>query len=138
MVTTPDNKIFTNRDYDNYAEIMHLINTLRRNNGKSETKPKAIKSWKWKHILKPIWNERDLFTGNGIPLSVPTIMLPCNPIVLVEKLDILMPSKSAANKGIRNELVSVCDELFRQNLIDKQTHKIIMLQLQKVICHWRR
>ena len=36
---SPDDKIFTNGDYDNYAEI-------RRNNDESETKPKANKSWK--------------------------------------------------------------------------------------------
>ena len=50
VATTPDDKIITNGDYDNYAEIMHLTNTLRRNNDESETKPKANKSWKWKHI----------------------------------------------------------------------------------------
>ena len=62
VATTPDDKIFTNEDYDNYAEIMHLANALRRNIGESETKPKANKSWKWKHILKPIWKEKDLYT----------------------------------------------------------------------------
>ena len=30
VVTTPDDKIFTNGDYDNYAEIMHSTNALRR------------------------------------------------------------------------------------------------------------
>ena len=29
---------------------MHSTNALRRNNDESETKPKANKSWKWKHI----------------------------------------------------------------------------------------
>ena len=38
--TTQDDKIFTNGDYDNYAEIMHLTNALRRNNNESETKSK--------------------------------------------------------------------------------------------------
>ena len=51
VATTLNDKIFTNGDYDNYAEIMHLTNSLRRNNDESETKPKAMKSWKWKHIL---------------------------------------------------------------------------------------
>ena len=32
VATTPDDKIFTNEDYDNYAEIMHSTNALRRNN----------------------------------------------------------------------------------------------------------
>ena len=96
---------------------------------KSETKPKVNKSWKWKHILKPIWDEKDLYTGNGLTPSVPAIILPCDPIALVERLDILMGSKAAGNTGVRNELVSVCDEWLRQNLIDKHKCKIIMLQL---------
>ena len=58
-----------------------------------------------------------------------TFILPCDPIALVERLDILMASKAAGNAGVRNELVSIFDELLRQNLIDKHTYKIIMLQL---------
>ena len=52
-----------------------------------------------------------------------------DPIALVERLDILMASKAAGNTGVRNELVSVCDELLRHNLIDKHKYKIKMLQL---------
>ena len=29
VATTPDDNIFTNGDYDNYAEIMHLTNALK-------------------------------------------------------------------------------------------------------------
>ena len=74
---------------------MHSTHALRRHNDESETKPKINKCWKWKHILKPIWDIKDLFTGNGIATSVPTIILPCDPIALVERLDILMASKAA-------------------------------------------
>ena len=101
MARSPDDKIFTNWDYDNYADIMHSRKALRRNN-ESETKPKANKSWKWKHILKPIWDEKDLHTGNGLTPSIPSIILPCNPIALVARLDILMASKAAGNTGVRN------------------------------------
>ena len=97
---------------------MHLTNALRRNNDESETKPKANKSWEWKHILKPIWDEKELYTRNGLTPSVPAIILPCDPIALVERLDMMIASKAAGNTGVRNELVSSCDELMRQNLID--------------------
>ena len=43
VARSPDDKIFTNRDYDNYAEIKNSTNALRRNNDESETKPKANK-----------------------------------------------------------------------------------------------
>ena len=81
------------------------------------------------NTLKPIWDENDLFTGNGLTPLVSTIILSLDPVALVERLDILMASKAAGNTGVRNELASVCDELLRQKLIDKQTCKIIMLQL---------
>ena len=71
------------------------------------------------NTLQLIWDENDLYTGNGLTPSIPTIILPCDPIALVERLDILMASKAAGNTGVRNELVSVCDELLRPNLIDK-------------------
>ena len=58
--TTPHDKIFINGDYDNYAEIMHSTNELRRNNDESETKPKANSSWKWKLILKPIFGKKKI------------------------------------------------------------------------------
>ena len=82
-----------------------------------------------RHILKLIWDEKDLYTGNGLIPLVPTIILPCDPIALVERLDKLMASKAAGNTGVRNELVLVCDELLRQKLIDKHKYNIIMLQL---------
>ena len=129
VARSPDDKMFTNGDYDNYAEIMHSTNALKRNNDESENKPKANRSFKRKHILKPIWDDEKLYTGKRLTSSVPTIILPCDPLALVEKLDILMASKAAGNTGVRNELVAVCDEMLRQNLIDNQKYKIIMLQL---------
>ena len=130
VARSPDDKMFTNWDYDYYTEIMHSTNALWRNNDERETKRKANRSWKWKHVLKPDYDENYLHIGNGITPSVPTIILPCDAIALVKRLDILMASKAAENRGIWNELVTVCDEFLRQNLIDKQKYKIkIMTQL---------
>ena len=83
---------------------MHSTNALRRNNDKRENKPKANKSWKWKHILKQNWDEKDLYTGNGLTPSVPTIMLACDTIAFVERLDILMASKAAGKTGVRERI----------------------------------
>ena len=71
---------------------------------------------------------RGLIIGKSSP-SISTIILPCDPTALVERFDILMASKAAGKTGVRNELVSVCDELLRQKLIEKNKYKIIMLQL---------
>ena len=43
VARSPDDTIFTNGDYDNYAEIMHSTNALRKNNDENETKQKANK-----------------------------------------------------------------------------------------------
>ena len=129
MARFPDDKIFTNGDYDNYGEIKHSTNALMRNNDENETKPRANKSWKMKLIIKPIWDENDLYTGSGLTPSFSTIILPSEPAALLERLDILMASKPVGNTGVRNELLSVCDQFLRQKLIDKQKYKIIMLQL---------
>ena len=70
-----------------------------------------------------------MYTGKGLTAELLTIILPSDRIALVERLGILMASKAAGNTGVTNELVSVCDELLRQKLIDKNKYKIIMLQL---------
>ena len=94
---------------------------LIRISDESETKPKANRCWKWKHILKPIWDEKDIYTGNGITRSLRIIILPCDPIAHVERLNILMSSKATGKTEVRNKLISVCDEMLRQNLIDNHT-----------------
>jgi len=40
--------------------------------------------------------------------------LPSDPNALCERLELLMASKQAGNTGLRNEIVSNCDELLRQ------------------------
>ena len=80
MARSPDDKMFTNEDYDNYAEIMHSTNALRRNNDESETKPNVNKSWKWRHILKQIWDEKELYTEKCLKAAIPTIILLSDPI----------------------------------------------------------
>ena len=94
VARSPDDKIFTNGDYDNYAEIMHSTNALRRNNDESETKPKANKSWKCRHILKPTFDEKELYTGKVLTAALPTIIL-LSDLIALERLDILMASKAA-------------------------------------------
>ena len=44
--TAPDDKVFTNGDYDNYAEIMHSINDLRRKMTKVKPNRKPTKAGK--------------------------------------------------------------------------------------------
>jgi len=56
-------------------------------------------------------------------------VIPSGPNALIVRLDLLLASKQAGNSGVRNKLVSICDELLRQNVIDKETYKKLMLTL---------
>jgi len=42
------------------------------------------------------------------------IFLSSDPNALCERLELLIASKEAGNTGVRNEIVSICDELLRQ------------------------
>ena len=85
VARSPDDKIFTNGDYDNYAEIMHSTNTLPKGETimKVKLNRKLTKAGNG-NTLKPILDEKDLSTGNDLTSSIPTIILPCDPISLLE------------------------------------------------------
>ncbi|KAG1669180.1 hypothetical protein GQR58_017613 [Nymphon striatum] len=89
--------IYTNEDYEKYAEILINTNALR----KDASRPKASKSWKWKNILSTIWDERDRFEGSG------TIIIPSDPNALLDRFDLLMASKVAVikNRGFKRQYV---------------------------------
>ena len=57
--------------------------------------------------------------------------LPSDPNVLCEWLELLMASKQAGNTGLRNEIVSICDELLRQKNLSRDAYKNLMLTLNK-------
>ena len=57
------------------------------------------------------------------------MVIPSDPNALIERLDLLMASKEAGHTGTRNEIVSICDELLRQKIVNKQGYKNIMLRL---------
>ena len=42
---------------------------------------------------------------------------------------LVMASKGAGNTGVGNEIVSICDELKRQNIIDVNAYKNLMSSL---------
>jgi len=57
--------------------------------------------------------------------------LPSDPNALFERLELLMASKQAGNTGVRNEIVSICDELLRQKILSRDACKNLMLALNK-------
>ena len=74
-------------------------------------------------MLKRIWSERDKYEGKGV------VIIPSDPNALLDRLDLLMASKGVGNTGVRNEIVSICDELKRQNVLNVNAYKKLMSSL---------
>ena len=51
------------------------------------------------------------------------VVIPSDPNALLERLDLLLASQEAGHTGVRNELVSICDELKRQGVLDTNSYK---------------
>ena len=56
-------------------------------------------------------------TGSGLKI------LPSDPNALIDRFDLLFSSKEAGHTGVRNEIVSILDELKRQGVINVQEYK---------------
>ena len=131
LITSKNPKNFTDKDYGKYKGIMLLTNALLRDYDPYNPRPRGSRSEKWIRLLSPIWNmhrERDFekryaewckkeFEGKGV------VIMPSDPNALLERLDLLLASQKAGHTGVRNELVSICDELKRQGVLDTETYK---------------
>ena len=112
-----------------YEDLMIMTNALHRDNDENNPHPKGNhKSYKWLNVIRPIWYrkkrglyrfsmEKEGFNGEGV------VVIPSNPNALLERLDLLLASQEAGHTGVRNELISICDELKRQGVLDTKTYK---------------
>ena len=116
---------YTNDDYDNYANLMLKTSALHRGNNPNNPYPKSSKGQKWKIILKTIWDNKKEYGGSGV------IVIPSDPNTLLERLDLLLASQEAGHTGVRNELVSICDELKRQGVLDTKAYKKLNSVIKK-------
>ena len=141
----PEN--YTEEDLSKYQQLVILTNTAYQNNNPNQNKPKASKSNKWKKIIKPIWEgikaqkedeeeykefdepDEDEPTP-GTSGTEPTykasgygLILPSDPNALIDRFDLLFSSKKAGHTGVRNEIVSILDELKRQGVIKTNEYK---------------
>ena len=120
-------KFYTGKDKENYEDLMIMTNALHRDNDENNSYPKSSGSAKWK-LLSPIWNrkkggifrfpkKKEGYEGEGV------VVIPSDPNALLERLDLLLASQEAGHTGVRNELVSICDELKRQGVLDTKVYK---------------
>ena len=120
MSKNPDN--FTNNDYDEYEKLMVKTNALHKDYNPNNPYPRSSRSDKW-YLISQIWTNREYtkkkegYEGKGV------VVIPSNPNALLERLDLLLASQEAGHTGVRNELVSICDELKRQGVLDTKAYK---------------
>ena len=134
------------KDKDEYERLMIKTNVIHRNNDPKNPHPKGNRGNKWKKIIGPIWYKNQGFSeedaikmannrryrerlvkkmrkikreyeGKGV------VVIPSDPNALLERLDLLLASQEAGHTGVRNELVSICDELKRQGVLNTKAYK---------------
>ena len=114
----PEN--YHNHDVKNYIKILRKTHVLHQGNNPNNPYPKSSKSNKWNKILGPIWDYRGAelsFEGEGV------VIMSSDPNALLERFDLLHASKKAGHTNVVNEMVSICDELKRQGVLDTKSYK---------------
>ena len=109
-------------DEENYVRLLEKTYVLHRGNNPNNPHAKSSGGKKWNNILTYIWHtnkfpKKGEYEGEGV------VVIPSDPNALLERLDLLLASQKAGHTGVRNELVSICDELKRQGVLDTDSYK---------------
>ena len=122
----PVSNIYTESDMIDYADLMIRTNALYEDyNRNIQLVQGPVEVKKWRTILSPIWGK--LHPKYTKPVKGEGIILSSDPVALKDRLNLLIASKEAGNTGVRNDIVSICDELLRQNVTKKNEYKTLML-----------
>ena len=138
----PDKSEYKANDLYNYINIMHITNaTFDKNNkriGGNNKMNRLIKPYviafeeggedklikeinKHFGLTETETDEDDdpqpSTSGTGLKI------LPSDPNALIDRFDLLFSSKKAGHTGVRNEIVSILDELKRQGVINTKEYK---------------
>ena len=143
----PDKTEFTPEELANYFIMMHITKTIYVNNDPS--KPKRGGSSKKLKLIKPFVllieeEKHEEFKDKIIKYFNETIeedeedeeddpqpstsgtgltILPSDPNALLDRFDLLFSSQNAGHTGVRNEIISILDELKRQGVINTKEYK---------------
>ena len=125
----PDN--YTEDDYLNYINLLVQTNTIYQGNNPNQNRAKSSGGDKWNKLISPVWEhikeskkplerkrrQQDPITGDGLKI------LPSDPNALIDRFDLLFSSQKAGHTGVKNEIVSILDELKRQGVINVNEYK---------------
>ena len=122
MSKNPNTLHIDDNDYNEYSKLMVKTNALHKDYNPKNPYPRSSRGSKW-NLIRDIWvNREDIkkkegYEGSGV------VVIPSDPNALLERLDLLLASQEAGHTGVRNELVSICDELKRQGVLDTKAYK---------------
>ena len=134
----PDKSEYTPEDLVNYSYIMMKTNTARnRYNPRGQYRGGSNR--KMNELIKPFVRELENdntdnktnfinkvlthFEPEGEVEGEGLKILPSDPNALINRFDLLFSSKKAGHTGVRNEIVSILDELKRQGVINVNDYK---------------
>jgi len=98
IMKEPDRNIYTDDDRAEYAEILKQTSAMKHGNNPASNKPKSSKGYKYKVVIKPIWEDLYGTIGRGLK----TVVIPSAPDALADRPELLLASKAAGNTELRN------------------------------------
>ena len=139
LITSKNPINYTDEDKDIYKQLLLRSNTIYRGNKPNSNYPKSNRSFKWLNIISPFWEEiktqreyededddlQPSTSGTGLKI------LPSDPNALINRFDLLFSSKKAGHTGVRNEIVSILDELKRQGVLKMNEYKKLNSLIKK-------
>ena len=134
----PQEGKYTEDDYLNYINLLVQTNTIYQGNNPNQNRAKSSGGDKWNKLISPVWEhireskkplkrkrrQQDP-TGKGLKI------LPSDPNALIDRFDLLFSSKKAGHTGVRNEIISILDELKRQGVINVNDYKKLNSLIKK-------
>ena len=116
---------------DKWKEIIKPIRDSVEAKQKKKLEQKVNREREGKKEFKKVMRDVRKMRTKSEPGTSAQGFLPSVPNALCERLELLMASKQAGNTGLRNEIVSICDELLRQKFLSRDAYKNLMLTLNK-------
>ena len=153
----PNKEVYGAVDLRDYIEIMSITNTTRTNFNKNNKRIGGTNE-KMNKLIKPfvIALEEGKEKGGGEERLIKKInkhfreeektegddpqpstsgtglkILPSDPNALIDRFDLLFSSKKAGHTGVRNEIISILDELKRQGVINVNDYKKLNRLIKK-------
>ena len=155
LITSINPKIFNEDDYINYRDLLIQTNTIYQGNNPNQNRAKSSGGDKWNKLIKPIWEyikeskkppeggkgkgkgkgrkkrQEDPQPGTSSAKGYGLKFLSSDPNALIDRFDLLFSSKKAGHTGVKNEIVTILDELKRQGVININEYKKLNSLIKK-------